>query len=252
MKFWEFKAAANKRGELYLYGPISDTSWFEDDVTPTKFQQELTDLGDIDVLDIYFNSPGGDVFAATAIISILERHNAETIGHNDGVVASAAFYLYQAMNKRITSPKGLFMTHNASCCACGGKDYLRKMADALGKIDEQMAKLSAEKSGKPIDEVIKIQDAESWYSGTEAVAEGFADEVEEKQAKIAACTDIDKFFATYQHPPKIEKPEEQPDNGAEMQPVADNPTPKAEEAQPDALKEQRNYFNKLKRKLLEV
>lgn len=53
-KFWEFKALGSA-GELFLYGEISDTSWFGDEVTPAQFQKDLAVLGDISALDIYMN-----------------------------------------------------------------------------------------------------------------------------------------------------------------------------------------------------
>ena len=45
-KFWEFKALGDV-GELFLYGEISDVSWFGDEVTPAQFQKDLAALGDI-------------------------------------------------------------------------------------------------------------------------------------------------------------------------------------------------------------
>ena len=72
-KFWEFKALGNA-GELFLYGEISDTSWWGDEVTPAQFQRDLAALGDISTLDVYINSPGGDIFAGFSLYNILNRH----------------------------------------------------------------------------------------------------------------------------------------------------------------------------------
>jgi hypothetical protein len=38
-KFWNFQAKDDKTGELTLYGPISETSWWGDEVTPKQFHQ---------------------------------------------------------------------------------------------------------------------------------------------------------------------------------------------------------------------
>ena len=65
-KFWEFKALDNA-GELFLYGEISDISWWGDEVTPAQFQKDLAALGDISTLNVYINSPGGDIFAGFSI-----------------------------------------------------------------------------------------------------------------------------------------------------------------------------------------
>jgi ATP-dependent Clp protease protease subunit len=249
MKFWEFKALADNKAELYMYGVISREAFFDDDITAKQFKDDLDALGDIDTLDIYMNSPGGDVFTGWAIINILQRNKATTIGHNDGLVASIAFDIYQSLDKRIAAKASMFMTHNCWGIIMGNSKELRKAADEMDKIDAMMVDITAKKSGKSVEEIKAIQDAETWYTGTEAVAEGFADELEEKVA-LAACISPE-ILAQYKHPPEtiiaaIEPPKE-PDNGEPTpQPVADKPQ---ETAQPDALKEQRKRMYQLKNKL---
>ena len=73
-KFWNFKAMDDKTGELTLYGEISDVTWWGDEITPKQFKEDLDALGDIDTLNVYINSPGGDVFAGQTIYSMLKRH----------------------------------------------------------------------------------------------------------------------------------------------------------------------------------
>ena len=81
-KFWAFKSLADNKGELTVYGEIADSQggWFSDgsEITPTSFKAELDALGDITTLNVYVNSPGGDVFAGQTIYSQLKRHR--TIG----------------------------------------------------------------------------------------------------------------------------------------------------------------------------
>ena len=89
-KFWQFRNVTPQKGELTLYGEISDTSWWGDEVTPADFQRDLKALGDIEELNLYVNSPGGDVFAGFTIYNQLKRHSARKIVHVDGLAASAA------------------------------------------------------------------------------------------------------------------------------------------------------------------
>ena len=65
-KFWEFCNQAGNKVELLLYGDISQTSWWGDEVTPKQFAEELAGLGALDEITVRINS-GGDVFAAQAI-----------------------------------------------------------------------------------------------------------------------------------------------------------------------------------------
>lgn len=72
-KFWRWKNQAD--GEeaaervLELYGTIAEESWFDDDITPAQFRDELfSGTGDV---VIWLNSPGGDCVAASQIYAML-------------------------------------------------------------------------------------------------------------------------------------------------------------------------------------
>ena len=276
--FWEFKGLAGKKGELYLYGEISDASWFGDEVTPAQFQKDLGKLGDIESLDVYVNSPGGDVFAGITIYNVLKRHPAHKTVHVDGIAASSASIVTMAGDKIIMPKAATLMIHNAWALAAGNKEKMRALADELERLDGQLADIYAGRTGKDAKTISAWMDAERWMSGAEALADGFCDEVEENK-QIAACADAEKFFAQYLHPPRAE-PEQAPepqaaeqggfsmgsitcildadikigikhsaDNGEETpQPVAD----KIPETPPDPLAQQRKQFAATKRKLLEV
>lgn len=272
--FWEFKGLADKKGELYLYGEISDVSWFGDEVTPAQFQKDLGKLGDIESLDVFINSPGGDVFAGITIYNILKRHPAKVNIHVDGIAASAASIVAMAGDKIVMPASATLMIHNAWGLGMGNKARMRALADELERLDGQLAGIYAGRTGKDAKTISAWMDAERWMSGDEALADGFCDEVEANK-QIAACADAEKFFAQYLHPPRAE-PEQAPepqaaeqggfsmaedggtkpyilsktpeltDNGeATPQPVADKTT----ETTPEILAEQRKRFNTLKKKI---
>lgn len=75
-KFWQFRNQAAGSAELLLYGDISDSSWWGDEVTPKTFADELNALGALTSLTVRINSGGGDVFAAQTIGNLLEQHTA--------------------------------------------------------------------------------------------------------------------------------------------------------------------------------
>ena len=61
-RFWEWKNQVGTEGEeeqervLELYGTIAETSWFDDDVTPKMFHDEL--FAGTGPVTIWLNSPG--------------------------------------------------------------------------------------------------------------------------------------------------------------------------------------------------
>ncbi len=72
--FWKWKNQAQTETApaertLYLNGTIAEESWFDDDVTPQLFKEELMS-GDGDIT-VWINSPGGDCVAAAQIYNML-------------------------------------------------------------------------------------------------------------------------------------------------------------------------------------
>lgn len=246
MKFWNFQAKGERRGELMLYGEISDVSWWGDEVTPVQFQQDLAALGELDRLDIYINSPGGDVFAGFTIYNIIKRCAAEVVAHVDGLAASAASIVCMAANKIVMPKNATMMIHNASTYTYGNKEKIRKLAEELERIDGQIADIYTQKTGLQSERVAEMMAAETWMSGEEAYAMGFCDEMDDLQA--VACTDVAKYADMYRNTPEHlkEKPQapgepETPANGGDGQPVTDK-----DEA---ALEEQRKTLWNLRKKI---
>ena len=245
-KFWNFQAR-NNRGELFLYGDISDVTWYGDEVTPRKFREDLDALGDIAFLDIYINSGGGDVFAGQAIYSILERYPAEKTVYIDGLAASIASVIAMAGDKIVMPANAMMMIHNAWTIAAGNKEQLIDIADSLGKIDQVINGVYQKRTGKTAEEIAALMDAETWFTAAEAVEHGFADEIEESRQVAASVKggflmlNQQQFdLERYHNAPKFSDIRLEPNNGGESQPVEDI-----------SLLEQQQQFNQIRKKLLE-
>ena len=191
-KFWTIRAAKDnpKAGEVLLYGYISNTSWWGDEVTPKQFAEDLKALGDVDTITVFINSGGGDVFAAQAIYSQLKRHKATVNTYIDGLAASAASFIAM-VGETVTMPKNaMMMIHNPWSFAFGSAPEFRKMADDLDKIREPMIATYVAKTGLSEEEIAAYLDAETWFTAEDAKEAGFADVVEELK-EIAASIDGD-------------------------------------------------------------
>ena len=223
-KFWQFRNVTPQKGELTLYGEISDTSWWGDEVTPADFQRDLKALGDIEELNLYVNSPGGDVFAGFTIYNQLKRHSARKIVHVDGLAASAASVICMAGDEIIMPENASMMIHEASAITAGNKAKMRKMADELERIDGQIAGIYAEKTGKKPEELLKMMEAETWMNGAEALEQGFCTAIEEAK-KVAACVGR-SYFARYSNVPAdlLEDWDDEPEGTGE-EPPADGEEP---------------------------
>ncbi|MBO8183765.1 MAG: Clp protease ClpP [Archaeoglobus sp.] len=211
-KFWKFRASADdpKVGELLLYGVIDSMTWWGDEITPKQFKKELDDLGDVELIKVFINSEGGDVFAGQAIHSMLKRHRARIEVYIDGLAASIASVVAMA-GDIIRMPKNaMMMVHNPWTIAMGTADDFRKLADDMDQIRESIIVTYQDKTGMDREEIIRLMDEETWMTAEEAVQMGFADELEESK-KIAASlkegllvVNGQQFDLTkYKNPPKI-------------------------------------------------
>lgn len=176
-KFWQFKNLTEKKGELLLYGPISEYSWWGDEVTPKQFAEDLKALGDIDELDVRINSGGGDVFAAHAIHSQLKSHKSHVKVYIDGLAASAATIIAMAGDTVYIPSNAMMMIHNPWTLASGDSSELIKVADILDKVKESIIAVYQAKTQLDKDELSRLMDEETWMTGSEAVEMGFADEL---------------------------------------------------------------------------
>jgi len=88
-KFWNWvRDTDTQTRTLYLNGAIAEESWFEDDVTPAAFREELMS-GEGDIV-VWINSPGGDCIAASQIYNMLMDYKGNVTVKIDGIAASAA------------------------------------------------------------------------------------------------------------------------------------------------------------------
>ncbi len=182
-KFWQFRNQAGSAVELLLYGDISQTSWWGDEVTPKQFADELSGLGVLDTITVRINSGGGDVFAAQAIGNLLEQHPAQVTAKIDGLCASAATIVACHCAKVVAANDSTYMVHPVKMGAYGyyNAEELQKYIEALAAIKESIVNLYVKKTGRTKDEVTAWMDATSWWTSEEAKANGFVDELVDEE-----------------------------------------------------------------------
>ena len=118
-KFWHW--IKNDAGEsdtadtptirtLYLNGVIAEESWFDDEISPKMFRDDLNNGSDD--IEVYINSVGGDCFAATQIYNMLKEYPGNVTVKIDSIAASAASVIAMAGDIVLMSPLALQMIHN--------------------------------------------------------------------------------------------------------------------------------------------
>ena len=93
-QFWNWVRNEDGIRTLTIDGVIAEESWFDDDVTPRLFREQLN-AGTGDIV-IYVNSPGGDCVAASQIYTMLMEYKGRVTVKIDGIAASAASVIAMA------------------------------------------------------------------------------------------------------------------------------------------------------------
>ena len=173
--------APNPERTLFLNGTIASESWFDDDVTPQIFKDELmSDSGDITV---WINSPGGDCVAAAQIYNMLMEYPGSVTVKIDGIAASAASVIAMAGTKVKMSPVSMLMIHNPMTFAFGNTAEMQKAIDMLSEVKESIINAYEIKTGMSRNKISRLMDSETWMNANKAVELGFADEILERSAE---------------------------------------------------------------------
>jgi len=192
--------ASGDETTLYMHGVIGG---FWGDIDETEFAKTLAGIT-TGTIHLRIDSPGGDVFAARAMMTAIAQHSAKVIAHVDGMAASAATGICMACDEVEISQGAGFMIHNAWTVAIGNKSDMLDTAALLEKIDAGLASDYARRTGKTSDDVVALMDAETWFTADEAVENGFADR------KVEVVKERSKNtwnLSAYKNAPKTEKPE---------------------------------------------
>ena len=143
-------------------------------------------------LNLHINCVGGDVFEGMAIYNILKKRTAETTVYIEGIAASMGSVIALAADKVVMAENSLFMIHNAWGGAMGEAKELKKTANLLEKISNEIADIYIKKTNLPYDRVKEMMDEETWLNADEAFELGFVDSISDA-IKVAAKYDVSKF-----------------------------------------------------------
>ena len=121
---------------LFLDGTIADESWWDDEITPRMFKDELfSGSGDIVV---WINSPGGDCVAASQIYTMLMDYTGNVTIKTDGLAASAASVIAMAGTEVLMAQTALVMINNPMSIAIVDTEEMQKDIAMLEEVKESI------------------------------------------------------------------------------------------------------------------
>ena len=179
LKFWNLAKTPTGGYSMDLFGVVGG-DFFSDSFDENDFLKDFRQIPSGSPIDISINSPGGSVFTAISIVSMLREHKGPVTIRVNGIAASAATIITSTPGAKVIMPRGsLMMIHRASCWADGSTEEIRKKADILAKVEDQLVDIYMKKTGRTEKEIRDAMDATTWFSAEEAKAFGLADEVDE-------------------------------------------------------------------------
>lgn len=183
MKNWySIKAsAAGGAADIHIYDEIG--YW---GITAKKFVSDLKAISDATSINLHINSPGGDVFDGIAIYNALKGLGIPITAYVDGLAASMASVIAMVGNPVIMPANAMMMIHKPWGASSGDANAMRDYADLLDKVESVLIPAYVEKTGKTPEAVAAMLEDETWLTGAECVAHGFADQVTES-VRAMAC-----------------------------------------------------------------
>jgi ATP-dependent Clp protease protease subunit len=181
--FWRFKNAADddpSEPEMELYGYISEYSWFDDDITPKLFKDDLYKFGNGGPITIRMNSYGGDVIAASVMRSIIQDYPGKVTVRIDGIAASAATVVATAGDLVMMQDTAYYMIHDPMVflfMAALNIDDLGGLLDEMKSVKKGIVAAYQDRTRLSLERISKLMTNETWMSAQEAVDMGFADEI---------------------------------------------------------------------------
>lgn len=171
--------------DVLIYDQIGQ-SFLSDGLTAKAFAEQLKQHKNVKNINVRINSPGGNVFDATAIYNTLRSHGAKITTHVEGAALSAASLIAMAGDEIRMAEGSWMMVHDPSGVARGRAADMRKQADMLDRVKASLVATYATRTKQPSDEVAQMMTNETWLSASDAKAKGFADTISGATQVVAA------------------------------------------------------------------
>lgn len=165
------------QGDIFLYDAVGADMF--GGITAQNVVDSLTQLSKegATCLNVYINSPGGDVFDGVAIYNAIKRFKGEKTVVVDGLCASIASVIAMAGDRIATAENAMWMIHDPYGFAMGNAADMRKTADMLDQVQGVILNTYASRTRGVPEDIKNWMANETWMSAEEAVGRGFADEV---------------------------------------------------------------------------
>lgn len=154
------------------------------------FNEQLKALGDINLIELHINSPGGSVFDGIAIYNALVQHPATVHVYIDGIAASIASVIAMAGDKIYMPSNTMLFIHEPWMYTAGNADDLRKDADMLDKNKDAIVNSYLRHLKGTSDSISEMMKEETWMTAQEAAIHFNNVTILHQEAEVTASIDL--------------------------------------------------------------
>lgn len=162
--------------KIFLFGEIDGAMVY-------AFTMQLMSLMEDEQseIDIYVNSPGGEVNAGLAIYDLIQSCKAPINMYCIGMAASMGALIFASGKKghRFILPHSKVMIHEPLIPhgVGGSASSIKSTADSILQTRELLNGILAKHSGKTLEEINKATDHDNFMTAEEAIAFGLCDKI---------------------------------------------------------------------------
>lgn len=187
-RFWNMADIDGDTAEITMYGEVvseQPVDWWTGEelpgqyITPEGFAEDLAQIKNKKIINIKINSTGGDAYTGLAIHNALKALPGKKNVIVEGIAASAASVIAMAGDTVKMYPGSILMIHGVAVFAYDNFQIgdLKKLIRGMDAVERAMAAIYSKKTGTDETTIRAMMDKETWMTGAEAIAKGFADEL---------------------------------------------------------------------------
>lgn len=175
---------------------VGSRVYFYGEVTTSSALAFIKELRDVDTNNVYrsarddvplnniwvnVNSPGGDMFAALAIVDAIERCSSPVWGVGEGMVASAATLMLCACERRFVTAHTLTLFHQISAWFSGTHEQFRDEIKMQEMMMEKLVKFYEARSSLDEAFIRDMLKRDTWFSAEDMVKHGLAKVMDKRE-----------------------------------------------------------------------
>jgi len=129
---------------------------------------------------LYINSPGGSITAGMAIYDTMQFVPNDIVTVGIGMCASMGQFLLSSgtKGKRYATPNTRVLLHQPHGGFGGTASDIQTQAELIMSMKRQLASLTAEQTGKTVEQIMADGDRDRWFTAAEALEYGFIDHIQ--------------------------------------------------------------------------